>query len=144
MNNKVLSGVVIGSLVLGSIGLAAWVSTFTGMSIVQVASTEPVNFTSYLETKTVDVTNSSINVTDSLEVLNIYGSHGFHVDYDVLKSDVEDSCTSFENDVGVEVAPLDFVLNSNEIENVEIRYFINRSSCPQNVSVQLNVTALEV
>lgn len=141
MNKKVLA--LVSSLALVSIGgLAIWSSFFSGISGLAVYSSSggAISYTSNLKSNIIDVTNNPATVNDTIEVLDNDGYTNFIVGYDVNKTDIPDGCNDYLNDVNVTVSPTSFSLNNGQMQNVTVSYNVKRWSCPQNITVDLNIT----
>ena len=138
-------------LVLSGTAFGAWVllmeSEFTG----SVVSTPPITMTSSFSDISVDTTSGPATATTELLIENANDVQNFVFVDEVIKTDVDDGCTDYENDCDVTylltndrgdtlivdgetvtIRPLDNTITAT-LECVEM-------SCPQDVDVSISLT----
>jgi hypothetical protein len=134
---------ILGLLIaLGFVGYAVWNSVFTGMSFIKITSDSEglVEYTSYLETKELDATSNSIYEIDTVTIEDLNGDIDVEVEFAVTIDDEIDDCNNV-GDVVVNVTPTSFSMSDGEVKDVNVTYTVKQWACPQNVTVDLNITS---
>lgn len=133
-------------IAVSTIGFAVWSSFFSGITGLAVYSEQggSITYTSFLDSNVIDVTDNAATVTDYVEVLDNDGATDFTVLSNIVKEDISDGCIDYIDDVDVTVTPTSFSLSNGVKQNVTVTYNVSRWSCPQNITVELNITGIPV
>ena len=117
---------------------SVWTTTFRGQSTQVIQSNTPIKFISHLNDSIVDLTNTSFNTSEYIEVSNRFQNAYLEVTCNTTKIDEEDYCYNYTHDCDVTCSP-----STPIYKNQELKLWINTSciqgACPQNITTEMNI-----
>ena len=117
---------------------STWITTFRGQSTQVIQSNTPIKFISYLNSSIVDLTNTSFNTSEYVEVTSRFQNAYLDVTCNTTKTDVEDDCYNYTYDCNVTCSP-STPIYKNEVVKIWVNTSCIQGACPQNITTEINI-----